>query len=372
MHDEEELDAWRPSCATRPRDFPDSAAPRRMDTGAMPSRRELQPLQRRRLQGWDAVAVRAAAALGLIALAFALLWFDRDGLRDNIDGHLTLGDVLYFTMITVSTVGYGDIVPVSERARLIDAFFITPIRIFLWLIFLGTAAEFLFKRSWENWRMRRIQQTLHDHIVLAGFGRTGQKALDELISAGTDTDKVVVIDQNSEAIEVAKAAGVAAIHGDATYENVQRAVHMERAASLIVSCGPDDTAVLTVLKARHLAPNLRIAVAIRSSENEDLAHDAGADVVVNPVSFAGVLLASTSHGEHLADYLTDLATARGSVGLREREVTEDEVGQFLKDVSGGKAMRLYRGKEVICPSDPGPPRVELGDLIIELVPTRQA
>ena len=103
-----------------------------------------------------------------------LLWFDRAGLRDNVDNHLSIIDVIYFTMITVSTVGYGDIIPVTERARFIDAFLITPIRIFVWLIFLGTAAEFLFKRSWEKWRMRTIQQTLRDHIVLAGFGRSGQ------------------------------------------------------------------------------------------------------------------------------------------------------------------------------------------------------
>src|SRR4029453_3916812 len=122
-------------------------------------RPELQPLQRRALRAWHGLATRIAIAIALIALAFALLWFDRTGLRGNVDGPLPFADVIYFTMITVTTVGYGDIVPISERARLIDAFLITPIRVFLWLIFLGTAAEFLLKSSWENWRMRRIQHT---------------------------------------------------------------------------------------------------------------------------------------------------------------------------------------------------------------------
>ena len=92
---------------------------------------------------------------------FRCSWFDRDGLRDNVDGHLSFADVVYFTTITVSTVGYGDIIPVSERARLIDAFLITPIRIFLWLDLPRTAAEFLIKHRWEDWRMRQIQRTLH-------------------------------------------------------------------------------------------------------------------------------------------------------------------------------------------------------------------
>jgi len=303
----------------------------------------------------------------LIAVAFSLLWFDRDGLRDNIDGHLSFADVVYFTMITVSTVGYGDIVPVSERARLIDAFLITPIRIFLWLIFLGTAAEFLIKHRWENWRMRQIQRTLHDHVVLAGFGRSGQKVLEELIAAGTDVADVVVIDSDAERIELAKAAGVATIRGDTTRDEVQKAVHLERARSLIVSCGRDDTSILTVLTARHLAPSVRIAVAIRNSDNEAVAHQAGANVVVNPVSFTGLLLASTSHGEHIADYLTDLATTEGRMRLRERKVTEGEVGQLLKDISGGRVLRLYRGKDVLCSDDGEQPRIEAGDTIVEIV-----
>jgi voltage-gated potassium channel len=295
-----------------------------------------------------------------------LLWFDRAGLRDNVDNHLSIIDVIYFTMITVSTVGYGDIIPVTERARFIDAFLITPIRIFVWLIFLGTAAEFLFKRSWEKWRMRRIQQTLHDHIVLGGFGRSGQKALEELLADGTEIGSVVVIDDDPETIELAKESGVATIRGDATRDEVQKAVHIERAQSLIVSCGRDDTSVLAVLTARHLAPNLRIAVAIRNSDNEDLARQAGANIVVNPVSFTGLLLASTRHSEHLAEYLTDLATSEGRVRLREREATVDEIGRLLRDVCDGRALRLYRGQKILCPDATGP-RIEKGDTIVELV-----
>ena len=332
-------------------------------------RPELQPLQRLGVRAWHGLAVRVSIAIALLVLAFSLLWFDRAGLRDNIDGHLSFADVIYFTMITVTTVGYGDIVPISERARLIDAFLITPIRVFLWLIFLGTAAEFLLKRSWENWRMRRIQHTLNGHVVLAGFGRSGQNAMAELLAAGTDVNKIVVIDADAESIEVAKRAGVATIKGDATRDEVQKAVRIEYAESIMISCGRDDTSILTVLTARQLAPGIRIAVAVRNADNEDLAQQAGANVVVNPVSFTGLLLAASSHGEHLADYLRDLATARGDVRLRERKVTADEVGQSLQDVCGGRAVRLYRGKTSLSPWDPKPPRIKAGDQILELVPS---
>lgn len=330
---------------------------------------ELPPLQRKvHREDWHGLAIRVAIALGLIALAFAILWLDRGGLRDNTDGDLSFTDVIYFTMITVTTVGYGDIIPVTERARLLDAFLITPIRVFLWLIFLGTAFEFLLKRSWENWRMRKIQQTLCDHVILAGFGRSGQKAMEELISGGADVKKIVVVDCDPEAIETACQAGVATIRGDATRDEVLTAVHVERATSLIVSCGRDDTSVLVVLTGRHLSPTLRIAVAVRNVDNEDLARQAGANVVINPVSFTGLLLATSSRGEHVADYLHDLVTTEGHVVLREREARPEEVGKSLQQACDGQAVRLYRGGIVHAPWDPTT-RIKAGDMILEVVPT---
>lgn len=330
----------------------------------------LHPLRRKtRQQDWRAVIIRTSIALGLVALAFAVLWWDRDGLRDQIDGHLTFAEVMYFTMITISTVGYGDIVPVSERARLIDAFFITPIRLFVWLIFLGTAFDFLFRRTFERWRMRNIQKKLCDHIILAGFGHSGQKALEELLARGTPIERIVVIDSNEAALSVAEEAGAATILGDATRDEILAAVHVERSASIIVSPGRDDTAVLIVLTARNLAPAVRIAVAVRNSDNEDLARQAGADVVVNPVTFAGLLLASTSHGQHVADYLTDLITQEGQVAIREREAQPDEFGQPLKEICSGLAVRLYRGGEAHSPWDPASAKIMKGDMILEIVPT---
>ncbi len=67
-----------------------------------------------------------ALALALIGVALAGHWVDRGGLRDNTDGKVSFVDVVCFTMITVPTVGYGDSVPVTDRARMFDAFVVTP------------------------------------------------------------------------------------------------------------------------------------------------------------------------------------------------------------------------------------------------------
>ena len=100
-------------------------------------------------------------------------WFDRDGLVDHHDGHVSFLDVVYFTMISITTTGFGDIAPISDRSRLVEAVIVTPIRFAVLFIFVGAAYNFLIKRSWEKWRMARIQERLTDHIVVLGFGVSG-------------------------------------------------------------------------------------------------------------------------------------------------------------------------------------------------------
>lgn len=244
---------------------------------------------------WRTLTFRALLALGLLAAAFCILWFDRNGLRDNIDGHMSFADVVYFTMITITTVGYGDIVPVSERARLLDAFFLTPIRLFIWLIFLGTAVDLIFKRSWERWRMRKIQRTLQDHVVLAGFGRTGSTVARQMIDDGFPLEQIVAIDCSADACAVAREMGLAVVEGDASDNNVLTAVYIDRAASMIAAAGRDDTSILIVLTARSLAPKLPIAVSINAQDNEDIASHAGATTVINPITVSAKMLAAAAY-----------------------------------------------------------------------------
>lgn len=318
---------------------------------------------------WMSLLWRVLLAFGLIGIALAVHWLDRDGLRDNIDGAISFADVLYFTMITITTVGYGDIVPVTQQARLFDTFVVTPIRLFVWLIFLGTAYDFLLKRVWERWRMSVIQAKLHGHVVVAGFGTSGSEAVSELIRRGTDPTAIVVIDQNDDSLRVAESCGANIIDGDATRNATLEAVKVDRARSIIVSAGRDDTSILIVLTARRLAPDVPISVVIRSEDNEALARQAGADTVINPASFAGLLLAGSTHGPHIADYMADLANADGPVTLRERAVAPGEIGGLLSEITTGVGLRIYRGAEY---REERATRLEAGDLIVEVVSKHQA
>jgi voltage-gated potassium channel len=328
--------------------------------------------RRSRLPVWAQLAWRVALVLGLLGLAIGVHWLERGGLKDTHDGHVGFLDVIYFTMISITTTGYGDIVPVSDRARMFDALVVTPIRIFFVLIFIGTAYTFVLRRTWDKWRMERLRKNLCGHVVVAGFGTSGSEAVDELVARGCNPADIVVVDGDEEALERAKSLGCAVADADATRDKTLQAVKIDQARAMIVSAGRDDTSILITLTARHLAPTLPISIVVRNEDNELLARQAGATTVINPVSFSGLLLAGSTEGAHLSDYIADLASSHGRVRLAERIVTEEECGKPLAALARGLGVRLYRDGKPYGFWEPEAKSLRPGDFIVEILPTTKA
>jgi voltage-gated potassium channel len=335
----------------------------------MPASDLLTLRRKSRTSPWVQIGWRVALVIALIIFVVAVHWFERDGLRDNHDDQVSFVDVIYFTMVSITTTGYGDIVPVTPQTRTFDALVVTPIRVFFVLIFLGTAYQFVLRRTWDRWVMAQIQKRLKDHIVVAGYGTSGAETVAELIARGTDPSCIVVIDLDAEAVQMAESLGCAVMQADATRDKTLEAVNIGEARVMIVSAGRDDASILICLTARHLAADLTISVAVRAEDNELLARQAGATTVINPVSFAGLLLAGSAHGPNIADYIADLASTHGRVRLAERDARPEEYGKPLSAISTGLGVRIYRdGRpfgywEAACQS------LQAGDRIIEIVPS---
>jgi voltage-gated potassium channel len=322
---------------------------------------------------WADIGLRLGAVLGLIFIVVIIHWADRGGLKDSHDNTVSFLDIIYFTMISVTTTGFGDIVPVSDRARLVEAVIVTPIRLAVLYIFVGTAYNFLIKRSWERWRMARIQKHLTGHIVVLGFGISGSQAVAELIDRGTDPGHIVVLDPSPGRLAEAEAMGCNVMEGDASRDEALIAVRIGSASSVLVSAGRDDTSILIVLTARHLAPKVPISVVVRAEDNETLARQAGADNVINPVRFTGHLLAGSAQGSHIADYLADLASISGQVHLVERAASPEEVGNSIDSLAtGGRGLRIYRSGRAIGFWEDAAQQIAPGDVIVEIRPTGAA
>ena len=302
--------------------------------------------------------MRAGLVLLMMAAVFTVFLLDRSGLKDQIDGHVSVIDVIYFTMITITTVGYGDIVPVSDAARLIDAFFVTPVRIFVWFIFLGTAYQLIIQRLIEEWRMTRLQNEMQGHVVLCGFGHSGSIAASELLLRGWQPGEIVVMDPDATQVQRAADRGYVGLHGDSSSEELLRVAAVDRAHSVIVSVGRDDTTVLVVLTIREVARRVRIVARVDEQENVKLVRASGADVIVSPPRFGGYLMADAVESNATVDFVAEALTFYGGFQLHERDPVQSEIGRAARDVSGSLVVEIRRaGRRIGCWKD--------RDLVIE-------
>jgi len=317
------------------------------------------------------LAARFALVFVLFGLVLSLLWWDRDGLLDQHDGEISFSDVVYFTMITVTTVGYGDIVPVSTSARMLDALVVTPIRFGIWFLFLGTAYQLIIRQYMEGYRMTKLQDTLNRHIIVCGFGHTGLSTAKELMSRGMPSDQIIVIDTLEERVRLAGSLGIAGFQADARQEAVLRDAVIDKAKAVIIAAGRDDSSALTLLTARHLNRTVRIIVSAKEEENVKLFKQGGADAIISPATFGGYILAAAVDQGHMVHYLDDLLTVRGNIALAERAVRPDEIGKTPADLKPDLLLRLYRGNQMFTLSELD--RIgclEAGDTMVLLTSTR--
>lgn len=316
-----------------------------------------------RALGW-----RLALALALVGLVTLVAYADRGGYRD-VDGSVSLLDCLYYATVSITTTGYGDIVPVSDSARLLTTFVVTPLRVLFLILLVGTTLEFLASATRANLRRRIWRRKLHDHVVICGFGTKGRAALQSLLGTGTGIDQIVVIDDRTEAIEIATRDGVTAVLGDATHRDVLNEAAVPEAVAVIVATDRDDTSVLVTLTARELAPRATITASAREEDNVPLLRHSGADTVVTSASAAGRLLGLGTASPEVVETLEDLLSSGSGIDLVAEVVGEAEAGPIEQadQRCGGPVLMAYRGGRALRRGDAELAAVEPGDKVVHVV-----
>lgn len=233
---------------------------------------------------------RLGLIFALLALSAFVLYLEKDGIKDTKDGHTSFLDIVYFMVITITTVGYGDIVPVSTFARMFDATFLTMVRIVSWAIVFGAAYEIIIQREMEGWKMRGIQKRLKDHIIVCGFDELGKNIVNELIRTGMPKKSIVVIDTGEASMEEAAELGVIGLRGDATMEATLEKAGVGKAKYLIAAAGRDDTNILVCLTAKHLNKYVEIIGKVMENENVPLMKQSGADIIIPPLALSSHLI----------------------------------------------------------------------------------
>lgn len=272
------------------------------------------------------VAGRLAAALVMVLLIAAVVYLDREGYADSADQQVGFSDALYYATVSVTTTGYGDIVPVSDRARLLTTFIVTPLRVAFLILVVSTTVEVLTASSRYLLRVQRWRRTVSNHYVICGYGTKGRSAVASLLSKGIDRGDIVIVELDPAAADEANRDGHVVVLGDCTREAVLRRAEVEAAAGVIIALDRDDGAVLATLTVRLLNPEARVVAAAKEEENSRILKRGGATVVVTSDEATGRLLGLAMDSPHQAEMIEDLLMVGEGADLVERVVATSEVG----------------------------------------------
>jgi voltage-gated potassium channel len=312
------------------------------------------------------VARRVLMALLVLVVTALIVYVDRDGYNDNSDQSVDFLDAWYYATVTLSTTGYGDITPVSDAARLVNIFVVTPLRVLFLIILVGTTLEVLTERTREEWRLNRWRSTLRDHTVVIGFGTKGRSAIQTVCATGLKKEQVVVVDPSSKVIDAATAEGYAGVMGDATRSEVLKRAEVHRARKIIIATQRDDTAVLVTLTARQLNKGAKIVAAVREEENAPLLKQSGADAVITSASAAGRLLGLSVLSPAAGMVMEDLIQQGSGLDIIERPVIKAEVGRNPRETDD-LVVSVVRGHRVLGYDDPAVGALQLTDRLITIV-----
>ncbi len=315
---------------------------------------------------------RLLVALGILSGTVLLVYLDRRGYRDANDptGVVNFVDSIYYTTVTLSTTGYGDIAPVTPRARLINAFVITPARIAFLVLLIGTTLEVLASQGREMFRVARWRKNMGHHVVIVGYGTKGRSAVETLINNGQKREAIVVVDPSSTAMADAHADGLAVVTGDATRREVLRRAGAAEADQVIITTNRDDSNVLATLTVRQLNPDAYIVAAVREQENAPLMKQSGANSVITSSDAVGRLLGLSSLSPTLGSVMEDLLTYGEGLEVAERDLLVSEVGkppQSLPD----QVIAVVRDEKVYRYFDPVVTMLARGDRLIVVRPARE-
>ena len=292
---------------------------------------------------WWLIIRRMFYAFLLVLFVACLAYFDRDG----YEGMETFVDALYYSSVSLSTTGYGDVSPQTQNARLVNTRIITPARLVFLVLLVGTTLSVLTEESRKTLVIRRWRKKMRNHTIVIGYGTKGRSAIAALLADGVSPSQIVVVDTDREVLDQASAQGLVTVQGTATRSDVLKLAGVNRARAVVVAPNQDDTAVLITLSVREIAPSATIVASVRESDNSHLLRQSGADSVVVSSETAGRLMGLATVTPSVTEMMEDLLSPDEGFSIAERLVTEEEVGgnpRVLEDVVLGvvRSGELYR------------------------------
>jgi voltage-gated potassium channel len=243
-------------------------------------------------------------------------------------------DALYMTVITVTTVGFGELQPFSPEEKIFTIFLIlTSIIIFGYAV--SAFSEYLVSgKFFEHFKHRRVEKQighLKGHTIVCGYGRNGRQAI---LKLGSYNKKFVVVEKKKETVAILDAQGILNIEGDATLDETLQRAGIEKASFLITALPSDADNLFVVLTASQLNKDCVIISRAEKESSYKKLKFAGAKNVIMPDKLGG-------------DHMASLVTTPDVIEFVDRLTIEGETTANLEEIAVNDLPKKYINKTIL-------------------------
>lgn len=291
-----------------------------------------------------------------------------------LEKNYTFIDALYMTVITIATVGFTEVHPLSDAGRLFTSFYIV-INLGLFALFASVLTTYLFegelREILNNYNSIRRVKKMKDHVIVCGFGRNGIRACEELKK---NNIPFVVVDQDPELLREMPQNDFVFIEGDATHDEILKTAGVEHAQALITTLPKDADSVFVTLTARQMNPDINIVARANETSAESKLIRAGANRLVRPDLIGGTYMANLITKPGVVEFL-DMISGTGKLKLEEfsyEDMKENFRGKSIMDLdirkkSGATIMAFKAGEHRSFTINPHPStQISIDDVMIVL------
>jgi len=291
---------------------------------------------------------------------------------------MDLFQALYLTITTITTVGFGDVIPHTIAGRAVTiVLMLTGIGVSLYFAsnIVALVLEGHLANAFGRRKMLKRIRNLKDHIIICGAGRVGQQVIERL---KREEVEIVVIEKEQQTVDRLLAEGLIAVLGDATEDSLLVGLGIDKARGLISALPEDTQNVYVTLTSKGLNPNLMVVARMDRMESESKLKRAGADKVISPAILGGRRMAISMLKPGTCEYVDTLIHDKDW----EMEIEEIQVNpgsalvnktlreSMIREETGVIILAIMRESKFISNPGPAEPILE-GDLLIALGSSQQ-
>lgn len=261
-------------------------------------------------------------------------------------------DALYMTVITISTVGFGEIQPLNDGEKLFTVFLITTSIVSFGYTVSAFTEYIVSGQLFQQLKLKKVQkriEKLEGHTIICGFGRNGRQAM---IKLQNYKQQYVIVEKNDDVIQYIDSEGHFNVHGNATQDEVLKRAGIDKASNLITALPSDADNLFVVLTARQLNKNCKIISRASNETSYDKLKIAGANNVIMPDMLGGDHMASLVVTPDVLEFVGKLTIEGEKTANLEEISVNDLPDKYLQKTILDLDLRKQTGCTVIGLKEP--------------------